>query len=89
MHAIVEIDALTAPPGDVVEIGSWWGRSAALLVWLARRYDIGPVLCVDPWDEACMDQGNALLDQTSADLDTEEALRMFEINLAPLAGKGD
>jgi len=38
-----------APPGDVVEIGSGRGRTAALLVWLARRYQIGQVLCVDAW----------------------------------------
>ncbi|MFI4965120.1 MAG: class I SAM-dependent methyltransferase [Caulobacterales bacterium] len=74
-----------APAGDIVEIGSWWGRSASLLVWLARHYDIGKVLCVDPWISDAMPQGDALLDKTSAHLDTEEALRMFEINLAPLA----
>jgi hypothetical protein len=74
-----------APKGDVVEIGSWWGRSAALFVWLAGRYDVGQVLCVDPWIGAAMPQGDALLDRTSAELDTEQALRMFEINLAPLA----
>ncbi|WP_068875087.1 MULTISPECIES: class I SAM-dependent methyltransferase [unclassified Phenylobacterium] len=84
MRAIVEV-MRHAPRGDVVEIGSWWGRSAALFVWLARRYDIGDVLCVDPWMSDAMPQGDALLDKTSADLDTEEALRMFEINLAPLA----
>jgi hypothetical protein len=56
-----------APAGDVVEIGSGWGRSAALLVWLARRYDIGRVLCVDAWAD-------------------DEALGVFEINLAPFAG---
>lgn len=84
MHAIIE--ALRhAPAGDIVEIGSWWGRSAALLVLLARRYEIGPVLCVDPWGAGEMMQGDALLDATSVELDTEEALRMFEINLAPLA----
>jgi hypothetical protein len=75
-----------APNGDIVEIGAWWGKSAALLVLLARRYELGNVLCVDPWRDDAMTQGDALLDSTSADLDTEEALRMFEINLAPLAG---
>jgi len=75
-----------APNGDIVEIGSWWGKSAALLVLLGRRYEIGNVLCVDPWCADAMVQGDALLDSTSVDLDTEEALRMFEINLAPLAG---
>ncbi|WP_073130483.1 class I SAM-dependent methyltransferase [Muricoccus roseus] len=85
MLALMEV-MRHAPEGDIVEIGSWWGRSAALLVLLARRWGIGPVLCVDPWESAAMPQGNALLDSTSARLDTEEALRIFEINLSPLAG---
>jgi hypothetical protein len=84
MHAVIE--ALRhAPAGDIVEVGAWWGRSAALLVLLARRYDIGHVLCVDPWSAEAQPQGDPLLDAASAELDTEEALRMFEINLAPLA----
>lgn len=40
-----------APVGDVVEVGSGSGRTAALLVWLARRYQIGAVLCLDDWDD--------------------------------------
>jgi hypothetical protein len=63
-----------APAGDVVEIGAGWGRSSALLVWLAKRYQIGAVLCIDPWADAA-----------GADGDPDEALRIFEINLAPLA----
>jgi len=39
MHAVIEA-MRRAPPGDIVEIGSWWGRSAALFVWLSRRYDL-------------------------------------------------
>jgi len=77
-----------APAGDVVEIGSWWGRSAGLLVWLARRHGIGKVLCVDPWDNAALRQGEPMVDAASADFDAAEALRIFEINLAPLA-QGD
>ncbi len=85
MQAVIEV-MRHAPNGDIVEIGAWWGRSAALLVWLAGRYEIGKVLCIDPWAEDAMVQGDELLDKTSAELDTEEARRMFEINLAPLAG---
>lgn len=85
MLAVIEV-MRHAPAGDIVEIGSWWGRSAALFVWLANRYDLGKVLCVDPWMTEAMPQGDVLLDRTSAELDTEQALRMFEINLAPLAG---
>jgi hypothetical protein len=72
MHAVIE--ALRhAPAGDIVEIGSWWGRSAALFALLARRWEIGQVLCVDPW-AADVDGGG------------DEALRIFEINLAPMSG---
>ena len=43
-----------APAGDIVEIGAGGGRSAALLVWLARRYQIGAVLCLDDWTDAAL-----------------------------------
>ncbi|MBV8153353.1 MAG: class I SAM-dependent methyltransferase [Candidatus Eremiobacteraeota bacterium] len=36
------------PKGDVIEIGSLMGRSAFVLQYLARRYDTGAVLSVDP-----------------------------------------
>jgi hypothetical protein len=85
--AVIEI-MRHAPPGDVVEIGSWWGRSAALFVWLARRYGVGPVLCVDPWLSEALPQGVPVLDRASAAEDTDEALRIFEVNLAPLAEGG-
>jgi hypothetical protein len=39
----------SAPKGDVIEIGSLVGKSAAVLALLARRYRIGNVLAVDPW----------------------------------------
>ena len=64
-----------APAGDVVEIGAGWGRASALLVWLAKRYQIGAVLCIHPRAEA------ADADPSEPD----ETLRIFEINLAPLA----
>lgn len=38
------------PQGDVVEIGSFTGRSAFAIGWLAGTYDIGNLVCVDPWD---------------------------------------
>jgi hypothetical protein len=40
-----------APRGDVVELGASSGRSAALLAWLARRYEIGALLCVGAWQD--------------------------------------
>jgi hypothetical protein len=43
-----------APAGDVVETGSGCGRTAVLLVWLARRYGVGAVLCLDAWSDAAL-----------------------------------
>lgn len=39
----------SAPKGDVIEIGTLMGRTAAVLRLLAETYEIGPVLTVDPW----------------------------------------
>ena len=39
----------SAPKGDVVEVGSLVGKSASVLALLARRYQTGNVLAVDPW----------------------------------------
>jgi hypothetical protein len=82
--ALVDI-VRCAPAGDIVEIGSWWGKSAAMFVLLAHRYGIGPVLCVDPWASEALPQGDAILDAASATADMDEAFRIFQINLAPLA----
>lgn len=77
--------ACYTPPGDVVEIGSWWGKSAFVLVRLARCYEIGNLLCVDPWSNEHLVQHDAqgLVDTVAAQLDVEEALTIFEMNLLP------
>lgn len=84
--ALVEVFRC-APRGDIVEIGSWWGRSAALMLLLSKQYDIGNVLCVDPWtsDRATIDQGVDALDRSSARVDWNDACAIFQCNLAPLA----
>ncbi|MBU1427046.1 MAG: class I SAM-dependent methyltransferase [Gammaproteobacteria bacterium] len=46
----------SAPKGDVVEVGSLVGKSAAVLALLARRYNIGNVLAIDPWQAAAATQ---------------------------------
>lgn len=50
-HKIAAMMAIfsSAPKGDVVEIGSLVGKSASVLAWLARRYRIGNILAIDPW----------------------------------------
>jgi hypothetical protein len=82
--ALCEI-ARHALPGDVVEIGSWWGKSAFILARLAQCYAIGKLLCVDPWsnDHLVQHDENGLLDTVSAQMDAEDALTVFEINLLP------
>jgi cephalosporin hydroxylase len=44
--------ARMAPKGNVVEIGSAYGRSAFSFAWLARSHEIGTLVCVDPWSYA-------------------------------------
>lgn len=52
--------ARIAPPGDVVEIGCLYGRSALALGSLAHRYALGSTICVDAWGFAqARDQGDA------------------------------
>lgn len=41
--------ARLVPEGDLVEIGSFSGRSAFAIGWLAHEYEIGNLISVDPW----------------------------------------
>ena len=41
-----------APKGDVVEIGTLFGKSAFVLNRLADHFGVGPTLAVDPWSAA-------------------------------------
>lgn len=71
--------------GDVVEIGSWWGKSAFVLARLARCYGIGKTLCVDPWsrDYVVQNDEGGLVDSGIEQYDCDEALHVFEMNLLP------
>ena len=71
------------PPGDVVEIGSWWGKSAFVLLRLAQLCRIGKLLFVDPWSNAHLIQNDekGLLDHIA--IDADEALTVFQLNLLP------
>jgi hypothetical protein len=84
IFALYEI-ARRSPVGDIVEIGSWWGKSAFVLARLARCYGIGNLLCVDPWSNEHLVQNDALglVDAEAARMDAEEALAVFEMNLLP------
>lgn len=78
------------PAGDVVEIGSWWGKSAFIMHRLSQIYAVGPLLCIDPWmsENFVQNDDSGLVDRLVANLDADEAHRIFTINLLPYA-KGD
>lgn len=81
-HALLEI-ARRAVRGDIVEIGNWWGKSAFIFSWLAHHFEIGKLLCVDPWTNEHLVQGEKIVDSGSEQVDAEEALRVFQIGLLP------
>ncbi len=80
----------TASSGDVVEIGSLMGRSAFVLLYLARRYSVGSLLTIDPWSPVeCIQRESPSALQTVADeWDYEVLSEGFAVNLAPF-GSGD
>jgi cephalosporin hydroxylase len=84
LRALYEI-ARYCPAGDIVEIGSWWGKSAFIFLRLAQTFGIGKLLCVDPWSDAHLVQNDnsGLVDAVSAQFSAQEALEVFEINLLP------
>jgi len=76
-----------APKGDVVEIGSLFGRSAFALGWLAKRFDIGSMISVDPWDTGkIQDQGERadILNSEINRIDFEKVFKSFLLNISVL-----
>src|SRR5271155_3866461 len=87
----VKLEALAAifrwmPPGDIVEIGSLWGRSAIALAFLSRHYRIGKLLCVDPWRAEEVHQGIPAVDAVFDDAPLDDIFEAFRMNLAPFRG---
>lgn len=76
-----------APEGDLVEIGTWWGKSAFVLSRFAACYRLGKLLCIDPWSDADLVQGDesGLVDSSSATANAQEAFEVFAMNLSPYA----
>jgi hypothetical protein len=81
---------MNLPRGDIVEIGSLWGRSAYALSLAAHQNQAGPVICVDPWSEDAYKQpgSNLMVDRASSAFDAQKAFDCFLSNLAPFAGTG-
>jgi hypothetical protein len=82
LRALIEI-ARHSVCGDVVEIGTWWGKSAFILARLARSFGIGDLLCVDPWANELLKQNEETVDSGSRQVDADEALEVFQIGLLP------
>lgn len=76
----------TAPRGDVIEIGSLMGRSAFVLLYLAWRFRVGPVLSVDPWraSEAIQHKSPKEFQALVDEWDFEVLCEGFEINMVPM-----
>ena len=84
IHAMLEIFRYSVK-GDVVEIGSWWGKSAYVLAMLARHFRVGALLCIDPWDDALLVQDEKVVDSGSAAISASEALDVFKIGMIPFS----
>lgn len=88
LAAMIAISA-SAPCGDVVEIGSLMGRTAFVLLYLARRYQIGPLLTVAPWLAANAVQRDSpgIFGNLVDEWDYEALSEAFFVNLAPFFGQ--
>lgn len=80
-----------APKGDIVEIGSLYGRSALALASLAGYYEIGTTVCVDPWGFAhARDQGEkaTILNGNGINIDFEGIFRNFLVSASQVKNLG-
>ncbi len=79
-----------APKGDVVEIGSYWGKTAVALTMMAQYFHTGAVLCVDPWDsqEGIQKDSPALMQSMPSVIDWETVFSGFIVHTAAVATKG-
>jgi len=88
LAAMIGVFADAPPAGDVIEIGSLMGRTAFLLLALARRHGLGPVLAIDPWTAQHALQKDSPLALQEMDTewgDHERLVQGFALNLLPLA----
>ncbi len=82
LFALMEIFR-SCPQGDIVEIGSLWGRSAVALAMLSQQFKVGPLLCIDPWRNDAAHQAG-VPDQLNDEvrlLDFDSAYLGFQLNL--------
>jgi hypothetical protein len=77
--------APSLPVGDVVEIGTMFGKSAFVLGYLGKHYQVGKLLCIDPWENTRPVQKEAHHSLLNADPQREYDLVLdkFVANLYP------
>jgi hypothetical protein len=69
-----------AIPGDIIEIGSLFGRSARSIAWLANQYKIGTTVCIDPWqvsEETNQGESAELINSQSSVVDLNKVFQQF------------
>jgi hypothetical protein len=84
LYTLIHIAPLL-PPGDLVEIGSLYGRSAFAMTWLGAHYRIGNHISIDPWCAAKLDdQGSAaeLINRDVGAIDFEKIFQGFLTHLS-------
>ena len=84
LFALIEIFKVI-PAGDIVEIGVLYGRSAYVLGKLSDRYNIGSVICVDPWQYDLIEkQGEEakLLNQQLNTINSKNVFDIFKANIS-------
>ncbi len=90
LHALCDIMRIL-PPGNLLEVGCLYGRSALALGYLSSRHRIGSIICVDPWNTAELtDQGTqqASLDVERGHVNFEQIFRIFLSTAATLDNIG-
>jgi hypothetical protein len=71
--------------GDLIEIGSLWGRSAMLFAILSQYFGKGNLLCIDPWpSDGVIQNTENKLDSFSKNLDVSICFTSFVMKLASL-----
>lgn len=77
------------PSGDIIEIGSLFGRSAYALARLAQHYKIGSTISIDPWRKSEIeDQGPAanILRTSQNRNDPEKIFMNFQAEATDITG---
>ena len=84
--AVMAAVCANAPKGDIIEIGSAWGRSAFVLAMLATYFDLGNLLCIDPWDYEAdhYKTDPRFVNETNDSMDWDLTFKIFCTHLAQI-----